>query len=125
MAPQHHRVRPEPSALAALVRTVADDGEQPPSGSEPPGDLPYHGALPFAGNVDEGVEGDNGLETTGREVDLVEVRAQEPGGGYQTAGPTDLGVGDVDARDLEALAEDPRRRHPGARAQVKHPSARR
>lgn len=101
VAPEHGGVGAEPSSLPPFVPRVTQGDEEPSAGRQPAGHAPEEPRVILARDVDEGVERDHGGEGAGREIDLGEVRTEEPGRRNEATGPSDLAVGDVHSRDAE------------------------
>src|SRR5215203_4937843 len=80
--------------------------------------------MPVPRDVDDRIEGDDGVEAGGREVEVQEIAPKERRGRRLLAREPDLLFRDVDSDDVETLGEPPRLR-PVTAAEVEYARARR
>ena len=78
---------------------MSGGAQEPAAGTEPGGDLGEEGRLLGQGDVDQGVEGDHGVEGGGRELDGRGVGPAELGLRHQLPRPADLHLADVHTGD--------------------------
>src|SRR5450755_4954915 len=97
MAPPHRGGAAEPVVLSAGPGVLPGGGKQPSAGAKPLGDAAQQAGLLVERHVDEGVEADDGVEGTGREVQLGGICPDEGGVRDEPAGSLDLNVADVHA----------------------------
>jgi hypothetical protein len=107
-----------PVFLLALPRAERPGSEESPAGFKPTMDLPeQHGVL-GTGHVDDGVEGDHGVEAPRRKVQVRHIGFNEVSGRYEPSGQLQLACREVYSGNREAMVYEPAG-HGDARAAAK------